>query len=271
MNESDSQQAQDESSSSLAERAFARGQCLALGVSIVLVPVVIFFSFFIYKAVNEVHSFAISFPFLLILGLFVLLSLCVPFILLRRKWTTGRFTVTRAEAMAKQEAMWNKLGAGKPLRPQIWFVMGPIILLAFFLVVAILPISLLSHLGSRPPLFLLILIVFLSATILALPAWFLFKTIRRKLKTGSFLLSQDEIAKFRARTRKPVPVGSSILTASSMWMIAGTMIATQITAYRHLRTPETYTWGIAALCLGVSFLWILQVFRPFKPLCAVPE
>jgi hypothetical protein len=271
MNESESRQARNESSTDQAERDFAHRQRMGLGLSLVLIPTVVFFSFFIFKAVNQVHSFAISSPLLFVLGLFDLLFLSFPVILLHRKWTTGRFTVTRAEARAKQEAAWSKLGAGKPLGPQLGFAILPIILISMFAAIAIVPIYFLRNTSGQPPRFLLVLIAVFFVAIVAVPAWLLFKFIRRKLKTGSFLPSQEEIAKVRARTRKPVTAGTGILTASSMWMVAGTMAAMQINAYRHLRTPEMYMWGVVALCLGASCLWIWQVFRPSKPLCAVPD
>jgi thiol-disulfide isomerase/thioredoxin len=271
MNESDSQLAQDESSNNQAEWAFARRQRVALGVLIVFIPVLVFFSVFIFKTVNGVHSFAISFPLLLIVGSLVLLFLSLPVVLLRRKWTTGRFTVTRAEAMARQEAMWNKLGAGKPLRPQIWFVMGPIILLAVLALVAIVPIYFLSRLGGPPPRFLLVLIVVFFAISLAFVASYAFKTIRRKLKTGSFLPSQEEIAKIRARSRKPQSLKMRIFMAAAYLLVAEMMTATPIIEYlRHGSVDGFQGWMPALWWFLYAFMVFLAV-RPIRPICAAPD
>ena len=271
MNESDSQRAINESSSQQAERDFARRQRYAFGLLVIFIPVLGFFSVKIFQIILKITSFEMRLPLFALLGLMVFLYLLLVGVLLHRRWTTGRFILTRAEAMAKQDAVWNKLGAGKPFRPQAKYYAVLVILLAIFPVMAILPISLLKIFGGRPPLSLLILILLLFATILALPAWYVFKTIRRKLKTGSVLPSQEEIAKARARSRKPKPLWLRISIANVMAFNAGMFTSISIAAHIRHRTPDI-PWDWMApfmLFMAVFFAW--QVFRPIQPLFGVQD
>ncbi len=135
----------------------------------------------------------------------------------------------------------------------------------------LLPISILKNFGSRPPLSLLILILLLFATVLALPAWYIFKTIRRKLKTGSVLPSQEEIAKARARSRKPQPLWFRILMANVIAFNAGMFTSFSIAAHIRHSTPDL-PWGWIApfmLFMAVFFAW--QVFRPIQPLFGLQD
>jgi hypothetical protein len=262
MNESDNQQ---------AERDFARRQRFVFGLLIVFIPVLIFFTVKIVFLFRFITSIKMFLPLLVIFGLVVLLYLYLVIELLRRKWTTGRFLVTRAEAMARQEATWSKLGAGKPLRPQIWFVIFPVIFLAVFLVLAILTFSLLRSSPGPLPQHISIPIVVLIALILILPAWYIFKTIRRKLKTGSFLLSQEEIAKARARCRKPPPLWLRIFSASVNLLAAEIMTIIPVIDYLRHKSPDNFWCGMAVFWWVLAAIWIRQVFRPSQPLCALPE
>jgi thiol-disulfide isomerase/thioredoxin len=271
MNESDSQQAENESSSQRAERDFARRQRLAFGLLAIFFLVLVFFSVKMVDLFRVISSFEMRLPLLALSGLMVFLNLLLIVVLLHRKWTTGRFILTRAEAMADQEAVWNKLGAGKPFRPQAKYYAVLVILLLIFPVLAILPISILKIYGGRPPLSLLILILLLFATILALPAWYVFKTIRRKLKTGSVLPSQEEIAKARARSRKPQPLALRILIANVMALNAGMLTSFAISEHiRHL-VPDFPWSGLAAFMWFMSVFFAWQVFRPIQPLFGLQD
>jgi thiol-disulfide isomerase/thioredoxin len=271
MNESGIQQPKNESGSQQAERDFAFRQRFVFGLLIVFIPVLIFFSVKMIASFRVITSYKMLLPLLVIFGLMVLIYLYAAIELLRRKWTTGRFLVTRAEAMAKQDAMWGKLGAGKPLRPQIWFVIFPVIFLAVFLVLAILTFSLLRSFPGPLPHHISIPIVVLIALILLLPAWYIFKTIRRKLKTGSFLLSQEEIAKARARCRKPQPLWLRIFTVAMNVLAAEIMTMIPVVDYLRHRSPEYFWCGMAVFWWLMAAYWIRQVFRPIQPLCALPE
>ncbi len=113
MNESDSQRAVDESSSQQAERNFARRQQFAFGLLIVFIPVSVFFSVKMFQIALKITSFEMRLPLFALFSLMVFLSLLLIGVLLHRKWITGRFILTRAEMIAKQDAVWNKLGAGQ--------------------------------------------------------------------------------------------------------------------------------------------------------------
>ena len=218
-----------------------------------------------------ITSFEMRLQLLALFSLLVFFYLLLIIVLLRRKWTTGRFILTREESMAKQEAVWNKLGAGKPFRPQAKYYAVLVILLLIFPVLAILPHSILKNFGGRPPLFLLILFIVLIATILALPAWVILKMIRRKLKTGSVLPSQEEIANARARSRKPQPLWIRIVAAAMNVLAAEIMTLVPVMSYLQHRTPDYFWCGMAVFWWFLAAFWIRQVFRPIQPLCALPE
>jgi thiol-disulfide isomerase/thioredoxin len=269
MNESSGQQAESESSGQQAERDFARRQRVAFGLLAVFIPALVILSVKFVDLSRKITSFEMRLPLLAAFGLVVLLYLFVAVVLLHRKWTTGRFMMTRAQAIAKQEAAWNKLGAGKPFRPQAKYYAVLVIVLAIFPIMAIIPISLLRSFNGRPPLSLLILILVLFATILALPAWLLFKMIRRKLKTGSMLPSQEEIAKARARSRRPRPLWIRISMANVMALNAGMLTSFSISDHIRHRGPEFFWLAAFMWFLAVFFAW--QVFRPVQPLFALPD
>lgn len=270
MNKSSSQQAEKESSSQRAERDYARFQEFGFGLLIVFIPALVFFSVKMVDSFRVITSFKMLPPLLVIFGLLVFLYLFVGIELLHRKWTTGRFLVTRAETMAKQDAMWSKLGADKPLRPQLWYVILPVILLAVLSVLAILPVSLLNSPGKLPH-YILILTIVLIASILYLPAWYVFKTIWRKLKTGSFLLSQEEIAKARTRRRTPQPLWLRIFTASMSVLAAEIMTIIPVMDYLQHKSPDYFWWGVAVFWWFMAAIMIRQVFRPIQPLSALAE
>ena len=271
MNESDSLREINESSNQQAERDFARRQWLALGLLFVIIPVLVFISVKTIGLFRVITSYKMLLPLLALFGLVVLLYLYAVFEILRRKWTTGRFLATRAESMARQDAMWSKLGAGKPLRPQIWFVIFPVIFLAILSVLVILPVFLLKSSPGPLPRQVLILPVVLIALILFMIAWYVFKAIRRKLKTGSFLLSQEEIAKARARYRKPQPPWFRIFAAAMNVLAAEIMTMIPVIDYIRHRSPDYFWCGMAVFWWLMAAFWTRQVFRPSQPLCALPE
>lgn len=79
MNESDSQHAQDESSSNRAERDFARRQRIALGALLVFIPAFAVFFVMMLQAARGFDAFAM-WQALTLLCLSALLFFCIPFI-----------------------------------------------------------------------------------------------------------------------------------------------------------------------------------------------
>lgn len=254
-----------------AERSFIRRQRLAFGMLAVFTPFLVYFCVKLVKFSVEIPWPGMRIPMLALMGLVIFLYLLIIGLLLRRRLRTGHFFLTRSEILAEHEQVWNKMGAGKPLKPQAKYYVPLVILLAVFPVMAIMPLTLLRGPLGPIPRFLQISIVAFIAAILSLPGWFLFKTIRRKLSSGSFLPSQEEIAKTRARSRKPQPLWSRILWACMMWTLAGMFTSNLIIDHLRLSSPNTLHCVLAASFWIFAIFWLWQVFHPIKPVGALLE
>jgi len=213
---------------------------------------------------------------LLRISLFALSGLSMFFALwmivspLRRKFKTGRFLLTRAESAARLAEHRSKMGAGKPVGPQAKYWILPLNLGMVFLCLGILVIVLAfsncscSGQPSWRPAFLLLL---LAAAILIIPALFLFKSIQRKLKTGSILPSQEELDKTRAGCGKPKLLWHRI-TLAALWCFVALMWTDSAIGRQHHQGPA---WLAAALSWLAALIYTYQVFRPPSPPCALPK
>jgi hypothetical protein len=204
-------------------------------------------------------------PFLAMSGLLAYLALYLAVSLTRRKWKTGSFLLTRSEAAARQADHRRHLGAGKPFWPQARFWILPFLLFFVLLVLGIVAIvaAFCFHLFSRPNLILL----FVGAPLLlALPSWFLYKSIRRKLKTGSFLPSEEELDEARARCAQPKSLRQRITLAAVWWFSA--ILWTDLAIGRQHRQGSA--WVTAGMMWVAALVWTWQVFRPSPSQCALP-
>ena len=213
-------------------------------------------------------SLWIRVPLFVISGLLLFGALRLVYTPLRRKWKTGRFLMTRAESAAKQAEYRAKMGAGKPFWPQAGFWVLPLGFIVFFLGLGILAIvTAISICGCNDKdSYRIAILLWLAAVILlALPGWFLYKAIRRKLKSGSFLPSEEELDAARARCRKPKKLWQRILTAALWWFVA--------ILWTDMAVGRPHHWSSAWMVAGISWLtaliWTWQLFRPSPPQCAL--
>lgn len=194
------------------------------------------------------------------------------FTLLRRKWKTGSFFLTPAEVQAKQAEVWRNFGAGKPFLPQAKYWIVPLVLVSALLglgIAALVASACKCSDGSGLDLRLRMLLWALAAALMALPAWFLFKAISRKTKTGSFLPSQDELAKARAKCAAPKSMKQRVLSAALYWLVAIVWTIPLIIGHRRTDAQIFSPWFLASLWWFVAAIWTWQVFRPTTPHCAL--
>jgi hypothetical protein len=102
---------------------------------------------------------------------------------------------------------------------------------------------------------------------LVVPILFLFKSIQRKLKTGSILPSQEELDKTRAGCGKPKLLWQRIALAA-LWCFVAIMWTDSAINRQHHPGPA---WLAAALSWLAALIFSWQVFRPSTPPCVLPE
>jgi hypothetical protein len=138
---------------------------------------------------------------------------------LRRKWKTGRFSVSPAELAARRADSIARMGAGKPLGPQLRRWSLPLFVLAMLTYFAVL-VAVIAFRVRPCSLRLTGLTLAISATLLFLPGRFLYKAVRRRFETGYFMPSEAEIAKSRARSAKPRSARVARLEAGAWMLVA---------------------------------------------------
>lgn len=190
----------------------------------------------------------------------------VPLILLwtlgKRKFTTGRFLLGPSEARRRRAETMQKLGAGKPLRPQMGFWLLPLGLSVFLLASAGAILAERSSWCDCDPRVRHLfygLAGYLAAMGLIYPVlcgW-------RKLRTGHFLPSNEKIQARMARCGKPKPKWQRVI----MPVIFG--VDALIFTYKpiHQPHPSASTWIVAALWWVAALLWTKQAIRPSKRQC----
>lgn len=202
-------------------------------------------------------------PLMLIVALLMWLALGVSVSALRTKRKTGRFLPSPAEAARRANESWKKLGAGKPLRAQLWLWLLPSLLSAFLLWLGGIAVSLAFTCECAPPDRSGIAILSAAALITCGGLAYPFIAARRKLRTGSFLPSEEELAKRRARRAKPAPLWQRIFTAACWWSLAITWTLSAV--HRHHSNspiPPELQAGLAAF---IAVIWTLQLFNPRTP------
>jgi hypothetical protein len=81
--------------------------------------------------------------------------MCFPlwmaFLMLRRKFATGRFLLNRSESAARRAQMLSKAGPGKPLWPQAGIWVAPVVFNMFFIALGALAIAGATSFGPSSP------------------------------------------------------------------------------------------------------------------------
>ena len=213
-------------------------------------------------------SLWIRVPLFVLSGLLLFGALRLVYTPLRRKWKTGRFLMTRAESAVKQAEYRAKIGAGKPFWPQAGFWIVPLGFIAFFLglgILAIVAATSICGCNDKDSYRIAILLWLVAVILLALPGWFFYKAIRRKLKSGSFLPSEEELDAARARCRKPKKLWQRIMSAALWWFVA--ILWTGMAIGRHHQ--QSSAWMVAGISWLAALIWTWQIFRPSTPQCSL--
>jgi hypothetical protein len=208
---------------------------------------------------------------LAIAGLLFVVAATIAIIPIRRKIRTGKFLLTPAEAIQYRRGAFAKLGAGKPAGPQVWLWLIPSIFSLILLSCGILLIyavrcSCDGHISTGD-----IIGIILGAGIAIGGLVYPFLAIRRKIRTGYFLPSSEELAARRAKCARPQPLSARILVAGVWWFV--TAIWT-FSAVDHVLHPSRHIssspWFAAASSCLAAVVWTFKIFRPRTPACALP-
>jgi len=205
-------------------------------------------------------------PLLTISGILMGIAVWLVISPLRRKFKTGKFLLSGAEAAQKAAESWNRFGAGKPLRPQVWLWLLPALFSAFLLWIAGLGIAAVWC-GSASSRGQQIALVALTTALLAGGLAYPFIGIQRKIRTGSFLPSQEELAARRARCAKPASLKKRLLTSATWWVSA--ILWTDVAAHSN-HYGAISPWFTAGLMWITAALWTFRFFRPTASQCASP-
>lgn len=183
-----------------------------------------------------------------------------------RRIRTGRFFLTRDEVRMKNAETRDRLGAGKPFWPQarVWMI-GWICLamLSAFGIAALVAAARFCECSLKDT----ILLACLGLAFLAVPLWYAFRIIRRKVTTGSFLPSQQDWDKARAQCGRPQPLRQRIVLAGMYWIVA--LLWTWTAHHGSHRSVMGSVWVAPALWWFMAAVWTWQVFRPRAAQCAI--
>jgi hypothetical protein len=207
-------------------------------------------------------------PFFAASALLMVCALCLVAPPLHRKWKTGHFLMPRAESLAKRAEYRRRMGAGKPWWPQARFWVLPFALMLTLTGFGIFALAAAwTQCGCSRQSAVLLLV--LAGVLFLLPGIFAFKAIRRKIKSGSFLPSEEELDKARAKCAEPKSLRTRILLAGIWWTSALLWTGSAL-HHMHRHTASSSTWLTAAMTWIPATLLTWQVFRPSQPQCALP-
>lgn len=193
-----------------------------------------------------------------------------------RKQKTGRFTCSYAEGVEQWRTKFQAYGPGKPFWPQSSYWLGPaylILLLITFLILVLAVNKALWDLGCLPTpaiWFAAAILLAVSALLLFFPVHFVYRTLRRKVKTGSFLPTEEEMRQqyrriFSRSCSMNSRPGMQILNTNLSCLAASIYAASPFIHYLRHRTIDfsgifssiglSLAWGVMAL------FWIRQGFK----------
>ena len=249
------------------ERRFAFRQRFAVGGIFVLVLLDVYFSVKVVAIAQQISSLPIRIPLLALWCELALLPIYMFGVTLHRRWTTGRFLLTPAEYVQKRQDKLDCYGKGKPFWPQSGYLIAQGGFGLFFLTLAaalwfgILHSDMFEMFGNGAQSLVIVTYV-LFAVFLAVPCILLFKAARRKQKTGSFLVSREEMAKAFTQCSRPTPPLQSILVAELNGLVALIYTASPIIRYLRHRPFEISSVLLALLWWGITAVWIWRAKHP---------
>jgi hypothetical protein len=184
----------------------------------------------------------------------------VAWTLLKRRVTTGRFMLGLEEARRRRELQMSKLGAGKPLLPQLGYWLLPLGVSAWLLTAAGAIIwEKAAWCDCEPKVVWMVwgLVVCVGALGLIYPGM----CVWRKVTTGNFLASNERIRARLTRTVKPVRRWQQ-MSLAFLWTSMA-IVQTYMTMSRP--HPRTTAWFVVVAFWFAAVMWALQlVLRP-KP------
>jgi hypothetical protein len=198
--------------------------------------------------------------------LFLLGAVWLSAIVLVRRFRTGRFFLTRAETLAQRAEIRERMGAGKPFWPQARYWLPAWIFLAILAVFGV-AVLIEAFRFCRCSLTGTLLLAVLGLALLALPGWYVFKAVRRKYKTGSFLPSQEEFDQALATCARPKPVRHRILLAAMYWIAALIWTGAALSRHTHNHAAFGSPWVLPAMWWLIAAIWTLRVFLPRSAQC----
>jgi thioredoxin-related protein len=207
----------------------------------------------------------IRIPAITIVTLLAALPLYFGGHLLHRKWTTGRFLLTFTELVAKRKANLDKYGPDKPFWPQAGYILSQVLVVVFFLSLAALFYGFWrSDTINCLPKLLSYLLLGLIVLPLTLPCWILYKTIARKLKTGSFLVTRAEIVASSARCAKPAKRWQGILSAEMNVLAAAMFTVNSVLHFMRHHSLDIQTVLLPLVWWFLAAVWIKRAIRPVQ-------
>ena len=223
-------------------------------------------------------------PALSLLGLALQgeLLLAILVVLVRRvlqKRKTGSFILSYTDQVEQWRTKYENYGPGKPFLPQssYWLtsIFLALVLLTFDAILFYLWYSIWQLAGITSSLnwFFIVLILLLLAVPLLFPLWFVFSTLRRKVKTGSFLPTTEEMRNryvkiFKNARNSSVSSQQSwgpILLANLYCFVAMLFLFTPIE--KHLRhRPISFfdTWMLPLCWVFMAVIWSWLGFKQNK-------
>ena len=249
------------------ERKFVLRQRLFVAGSSVLLLMFGYFTAKTFAVAQQISSLPIRF---LVHALWCEISLLPAYMLgviLHRRWTTGRFLLTPSESVQQRQTMLDRYGKGKPFWPQSGLLIGQGVSLLFFLTLAaalwfgILRSDMFEMFGDAAKSLVIVTYV-LFAVCLAVPCILLFKAVRRKQKTGSFMVSREEMAKAFTRCTRPTSPWLAILVVELYVLVALMYTASPIIRYLRHRPFETYSLLMPIFWWGIAAVWIWRARHP---------
>jgi hypothetical protein len=181
----------------------------------------------------------------------------------KRKFTTGRFLLGPSEARLRRAETLQKLGAGKPLMPQMGYWLVPLGASVFLLVSAVAIVAERSSWCDCDPS-VRRLFYGLAGTLATIGLIYPVMCVLRKMRTGHFLPSSEKILARIGKCRKPAPKGQRVIVAAIFWADA-VIFTDKLIRNRH---PSAMSWLGAALWLVLAVIWTKQAIRPSTRQCA---
>jgi len=189
-------------------------------------------------------------------------------VLIRRKIGTGSFLASPEDRLSSQARFEAKVGAGKPFWPQAGYWVLPAFFIAILLVadagIILLAVNFLGCNWKLTATF-----GFIGLCLLALPGYVVFKFARRKIRTGSFLPSQEEMKANRAKCAQPKPLRTRILLVVC-YLLPAVLFTSSALSHAHSTGSLLHRWILAVIWWWIAGVWIWQVFRPASACCPDP-